>query len=149
MGAGVMRWRQSLVPDASVLRPNPLRATIDLPPEAPLALGSDIPTVGYNSPDIALSPDGAWLAFVAKTPSGRILYTRNMSTGEMRPLSGTEGAIHAFFSPDGGWIGFLTVDHVKKVPRQGGAVISLCEARTPVLAWCFRRCDTRRSCRIS
>jgi len=53
----------------------------------------------------------------------------------VRPLAGTDGAIHPFFSPDGQWIGFLTVDHVKKIPRQGGTVISLCEANTPVLAW--------------
>jgi len=135
IGAGIMRWavpqpNVSLHTDAPILR-----ATINLPIEAPLALGSDIPTVGYNSPVVALSPDGAWLSYVAKTASGQMLYIRDMSSGDLRPLSGTEDATHPFFSPDGQWIGFLTVDHVKKVAREGGTVISLCEATTPVLAW--------------
>jgi hypothetical protein len=64
-----------------------------------------------------------------------MLYLRDMSSGDVRALPGTEDAVHPFFSPDGLWIGFLTVDHVKKVARQGGAVISLCEAVNPVLAW--------------
>ena len=113
----------------------PLLATIDLPPEAPLALDFDIPPVGYNSPMVALSEDGSWLAWVARTPSGRLLYVRNMATGQINPLPGTEGANHPFFSPDAEWVGFLTADRVKRVPRRGGAVITLCEATTPVLAW--------------
>jgi serine/threonine protein kinase/Tol biopolymer transport system component len=112
-----------------------LRTSIDLPPDAPLALSSDIPSVGYDSPVVAVSPDGGWLAYVANTRSGRILYVRDLASGGGRPLPGTDGATHPFFSPDGQWIGFLTSDHIKKVSRQGGAVISLCEATTPVLAW--------------
>jgi Tol biopolymer transport system component len=111
-----------------------LRATINLPPEAPLAIASQ-PALGYNSPIVAVSPDGAWLAYVAAVGAGRMLYLRDMSSGDVRALPGTEDAVHPFFSPDGLWIGFLTVDHVKKVARQGGAVISLCEAVNPVLAW--------------
>src|SRR5262245_43141429 len=102
-----------------------LRTTIDLPEDAPLAVASE---TAYSSPNLALSPDGAWLAYVVKTSSRRGLYLRDMTTGEMRALQGTEDAIHPFFSPDGQSIGFLTADHVKKIPRQGGPVISLCEA---------------------
>jgi serine/threonine protein kinase/Tol biopolymer transport system component len=112
-----------------------LRTTIDLPPDAPLALGSDISDYGYNGPVVAMSPDGGWIAYVARTAAGRMLYVRDMSTGETHPLRGTEGAIHPFFSPDGQWVGFLTTQQVKKIPRQGGTVISLCEADNPVLAW--------------
>jgi len=115
-----------------------MRTTVDVPVEAPLALGSDLPGFGYNSPLVAVSPDGAWLAYVAKTAMGRLLYLREMSSGDTRPLPGTEGAIHAFFSPDSQWIGFLTVDHVKKIPRHGGTAISLSEADTPVLGWWTR-----------
>lgn len=135
VGAGLMRWAQPSADFSSPMRAPALRATINLPTEAPLALGSDVPAVGYDSPVVAVSPDGAWLSYVAKTASGQMLYVRNMSSGDVRLLSGTEGSIHPFFSPDGQWIGFLTVDHVKKVARQGGTVISLCEATTPVLAW--------------
>jgi Tol biopolymer transport system component len=112
-----------------------LRSSIDLPKDAPLALGSELPAIGYDSPVVALSPDGASLAYVAGTPSGRMLYLRDMATGDVRVMPGTEGIVHPFFSPDGQWIGFLTIDHVKKVSRQNGTVISLCEAQYPVLAW--------------
>ncbi|HEU5255738.1 MAG TPA: hypothetical protein VFU28_07100 [Vicinamibacterales bacterium] len=112
-----------------------LRTSIVLPSDAPLALASEIPGLGYNSPAIAISPDSTSLAYVGRSASARVLYVRDMSTGEVRLLPGTEDAIRPFFSPDGQWIGFLTTDHVKKVPRRGGTVIVLCEADTPVHAW--------------
>jgi Tol biopolymer transport system component len=131
---GTMRFMSPSAAPLSVSAP-PFRATIELPPDAPLALGTDIPTIGYNGPVIALSRDGAWLAYVARAASERMLYLRDMSSGDVRPLKGTEGATHPFFSPDSRWIGFLTDDHVKKIPREGGTAISLCEASSPVLAW--------------
>jgi len=136
LGAGALRLSQraqrGLVAD---VRPPMLRASIDLPSEAPLALGADIPGFGYNSPTVSVSPDGAWLAYVGQSARARMVYVREMSSGDVRAVPGTEGAIHPFFSPDSQWIGFLTTDHVKKIPRQGGTSISLCEADTPVLAW--------------
>jgi serine/threonine-protein kinase len=42
------------------------------------------------------------------------------------PIGGTEGGVSPFYSPDGAWIGFLTVDRkVRKVPVAGGGVITL------------------------
>ena len=136
LGVTFSRWSQPSANATSTdARPSLLRATIDLPADAPLALATDVPGFGYNSPLVAVSPDGAWLTYVAQTARGRMLYVRDMSSGDVRELRGTEGAIHAFFSPDGQWIGFLTIDHVMKIPRQGGTVISICEANTPALAW--------------
>jgi serine/threonine-protein kinase len=128
-------WKGASGDNEPAIAPAVVRGTIDLPPEAPLALGVDVPTTGYIGPLAALSSDGAWLAWVAETSTGRMVYLREMSTGDARPLAGTEGAIHAFFSPDSKWIGFLTVDHVSKIPREGGAVTRLCNAETPVLGW--------------
>jgi Tol biopolymer transport system component len=99
-----------------------------------LTLGAGTDAIGYNSPVIAISPDGAWLVYVAKTPLRRMLYLRDLSAGEVRPLAETEDAIYPFFSPDGQWAGFLTIDQVKKISIRGGAVISLCEADSPKLA---------------
>ncbi len=44
------------------------------------------------------------------------------------PLAGTEGALSPFFSPDGAWVGYLTVDgRLRKVAVTGGGSITLAE----------------------
>ena len=58
-----------------------------------------------------------------------------MASTAVRPIAGTDGALHPFFSPDGQWVGFLTDNQVKKVPVQGGSPKTLCDALTPVQAW--------------
>ena len=136
-GGSVARWVNVNAGAAGTARAPALRTTVDLTGNAPLAFES-LPTVGYNSSLVAVSPDAATIAYVARTTSGTLLYVRDMSTGVVQPLVGTEGANFAFFSPDGQWIGFLTLDHVKKVPRRGGGVVSLCEANTSVQAWWVR-----------
>ena len=108
---------------------------IDLPSEAPLALGSRVPLHGFDSPAVALSPDGIRLAYVGQSQSEPMLYLRELASGEITPLVGTEGAIHAFFSPDGQWIGFLTNRQVKKVSVVSQVVTTLADATTPVQAW--------------
>jgi serine/threonine-protein kinase len=138
IGIGIMRWGMPGEGSSSPSQASRIRASINLPAEAPLILDFDLPTIGFNSPVIAISPQGTWLSYVAKTTSGQMLHLIDMSNGQAQPLRGTEGAVHPFFSPDGEWIGFLTQDRVKKVLRRGGTVISLCEATTPVLAWWTR-----------
>jgi serine/threonine protein kinase/Tol biopolymer transport system component len=111
-----------------------MRSAIDLPADASLPLGTRIPLIGFESSLLALSPDGTHLAYVAQSEGGTSLYIRDLATGEGRHLSGTEGAIHPFFSPDSRWLGFLTNDKVKKVAVDGGSPIALCDARIPVRA---------------
>jgi eukaryotic-like serine/threonine-protein kinase len=138
LGGFLLNWMRpspSISPD--IARPM-VHTTIELPKEAPLALGSHIPSVGYNSPVISLSPDGSYLAYVGISGSDTIIFLRQMATGDIRPIAGTEGAIYSFFSPSEKWLGFLTNDKVKKVDLRGGAPITLCEADTPVLAWWTR-----------
>ena len=111
-------------------------ATIDLPANAPLvALGVQIPANGWNRPVLALSPDGAHLAYVGWNGSETILYLRDLSGTTVRPVAGSEGAIFPFFSPDSQWLGFLTNDKVRKISLSGGPVITLCDASVPVQAW--------------
>jgi serine/threonine-protein kinase len=71
-------------------------------------------------PVVALSPDGAQLAY--KTNRG--IYVRAMDSFEARLLPGTEAANDLFFSPDGQWLGFFA-SGMKKVSVSGGAVLSL------------------------
>jgi serine/threonine-protein kinase len=111
-----------------------VRAALELPDTAPLALGARIPLVGFDSTVLALSPDGRYLAYVGQAEPGTMLYLRDLSGVTVTPLAGTEGAISPFFSPDGRWLGFLTDDRVKKVAVGGGAPVTVCEAGTPVRA---------------
>ena len=130
----VITWRgPRAVPSTAPSAPL-TRTTIDLPSNAPLALGIQIPQIGFDSTVLALSPDGRRLAYVGQSPSGTMLYLRDVGDFSVTPVAGTEGAIYPFFSPDNRWLGFLTNDKVKKVSLDGGAPITVCDARVPVRA---------------
>jgi serine/threonine-protein kinase len=113
IGAGLTFWldgnRTRVMTDSSVVR-----LTVSLPADDRLA---DIPPV-------ALSPDGAALAYVSKGQ----LYSRAMNSLEAKPIGGTDAAEAPFFSPDGQWIGFFAQGKLKKVSVKGGAAQALAEA---------------------
>jgi len=79
----------------------------------------------FRGTQLALSPDGAHLAFLAGSP--RQLYIRQMDQSEAKLVLGTEEAGGPFFSPDGRWVGFRHQSKLKKVPVTGGASITLCD----------------------
>jgi serine/threonine protein kinase/Tol biopolymer transport system component len=76
-----------------------------------------------------LSPDGASVAFVAQKGETGVtqLYVRRFDRLEAMPLSGTEGALSPFFSPDGLWIGYSADFKLKKIAVNGGASATLCD----------------------
>jgi eukaryotic-like serine/threonine-protein kinase len=122
-----------LVPPASG---HAVHTTIELPADAALALATHTAVNGFDRPAIALSPDGRLLAYIGRSSSGAMLYLRDLEAQDIIPLSGTDGAEFAFFSPDGQWLGFLTSDKVKKVSVTGGASITLCNGYLPgVASW--------------
>jgi len=109
----------------SVMRPGPAaplpvtRFAIHLPP------GDEFVRVGGG---LAISPDGQNFVYLARRGSGTPqLYVRPMRQLEATPLPGTEGALDAFFSPDGQWIGFWAGGKLKKVPLTGGPPSILCD----------------------
>ena len=113
-------------------RPLPVtRTLINLP------LGQQLAGLEVG-PAIALSPDGTHLVYVASqsltvgsfSASGGTprLYLRALDSLEAKPISGTEGAIAPFFSPDGQWLGFFASAKLKKVSVSGGAVVTLADA---------------------
>jgi serine/threonine-protein kinase len=111
---GLAVWRLRPVP-----LPQPVsRLEISLPPNERLT--------GTNGTMLALSPDGAQLAYVAGAQQR--IYLRALDSLETRPLAGTEGALSPFFSPDGQWIGFFAAGKLKRVSVSGGAVLTLCDA---------------------
>jgi Tol biopolymer transport system component/tRNA A-37 threonylcarbamoyl transferase component Bud32 len=136
-GAVVAGLAVAIFPRDPVSPPPPygtVSTTIELPPAAPLALGVQIPQIGFEGPILALSPDSSSLVYVGQTSSGTMLYLRDLASERVLPLRGTDGAIFPFFSPDGRWVGFLTNDKVKKVQLDGDGPITLCDARVPVRA---------------
>jgi serine/threonine-protein kinase len=105
--ASVATWNLKPTPSQPVTR-----TVIDLPPGQQLADLND---------GTALSPDGAYLAYVASEGGTQQIYLRPMDSLEAKPIPGTEGAIGPFFSPDSQWIGFFAGGKLKKIPVSGGA----------------------------
>lgn len=93
--------------------------------------------VGFDNPKVAISPDGAHIVYVGSYEAGTALFHRETSTYGVSLISGTEGAIHPFFSPDGDWVGYLTGERVHKVSLRGDPPLVLGELQTPIRAsWC-------------
>jgi eukaryotic-like serine/threonine-protein kinase len=82
----------------------------------------------FGNRRIALSPDGARLAYSASQSGGTQLYLRAMDRPEGNAIPGTEAAEAPFFSPDGQWVGFFANGTLKKVSVNGGAPVSISEA---------------------
>ena len=81
-------------------------------------------------PNLALSPDGRHLVYVAKSRGQRQLFLRPVARLESLAIAGTEDASAPFFSPDGRWIGFMTAAGLHRVAVDGGEVETLCEIRS-------------------
>src|ERR1700686_3007032 len=106
-------------------RPLPVtRTVINLPPAQQLA-GLD------GGPAVALSPDGTHLVYVASQGGIQQLYLRAMDSLDVKPISGTDGAMEPFFSPDGQWVGFFEGGTIKKVSVSGGTALTLGDAANP------------------
>ena len=81
---------------------------------------------------LALSPDGRQLTFVASTAgSPGELWIRDLDAVAARPLAGTTDAAYPFWSPDSQSIGFFAQGKLKKVAVSGGAPQVLCDAPNP------------------
>ncbi len=68
-----------------------------------------------QAPQLAVSPDGRHLAFVAAEPEGRSsLWLRPLGEKEARRLPGTEGAGNPFWAPDSRTLAFFSQGFLKK-----------------------------------
>ena len=118
--AGLAVWNLKPSPSAFPV----IRTVITLPPGQQLA-GLE------NGSALALSPDGTHLAYVASQGGTQQIYLRAMESIESKPMSGTEGAVSPFFSPDGQWVGFFAGAKLKKISVSGGSAINLGDAAFP------------------
>jgi len=84
------------------------------------------------SSGFALSPDGRWITYVAKTPEGKTaLWLRAIDAIQDKPLQGTEKGEYPFWSPDSRFIGFFAEGKLKKLEIGGSTVSVICDAPVP------------------
>ena len=82
---------------------------------------------------VVLSPDGTQVAFLSGNPSTSKskLYLHHLDRWQSRPIPGAEDAVQPFFSPDGNWLGYVSLggerSTLQKVNLSGGAPEKLCE----------------------
>jgi DNA-binding winged helix-turn-helix (wHTH) protein/Tol biopolymer transport system component len=107
-------------PSTSARDARPLRLSLLLPSDAPLALGA--------SPPFALSPDGMTLAYVARIGGGSALHIRRLDEEDPVRIDRTDGACSPFFSADGKWIGYFAHNRMWKVAAAGGPPATICQA---------------------
>jgi serine/threonine-protein kinase len=105
-----------------------VHARVLLPSTAELAFGAA--QLGIDNNLLALSPDGELLVYVGRAADGgTCLYRHELTSFDPPvPIPGTEGALHAFFSPDGAALGFLTVDRLKRISPYGDGLLTICQA---------------------
>ena len=82
---------------------------------------------------LAISPDGERLAVLAPgSTGGQAVWVRELASGEMRMLAGTEGASRSlFWSPDGQSIGFFTQTTLQVADLSGAASRTICAVFQP------------------
>jgi eukaryotic-like serine/threonine-protein kinase len=93
--------------------------------EIVLPVGDELDLFNNN---LALSPDGRTVAYIAAREGISRLYVRALDSFEASPLAGTDGAFHPFFSPDARWVGFFAQGKMKKIPVGGGSVQAIVDA---------------------
>ncbi|MCL4522995.1 MAG: serine/threonine-protein kinase [Acidobacteria bacterium] len=93
------------------------RFSIPLPPGA--ALGAP------NCLNLAISPDGSQVAFVLTTEGATQIMLRAANALDLTQVSGSEGGVCPFFSPDSKWLGFVSGGSMKKVRVAGGSPLDV------------------------
>jgi serine/threonine protein kinase len=89
-------------------------------------LGEDVslPPPQPTGSEIAISPDGTRLVYVSGTFPEANLFIRRLDQAQATELPGTKGGDNPFFSPDGQWVGFATVDNkMMKVSVEASAAV--------------------------
>jgi hypothetical protein len=119
-GGAALAWRYAA---SSVAPPAESRFEVAPPPGTTWS-----PSPIASTVQIALSPDGRRLAFVAG-PRGSApqIWIRPLDSVQAQPLAGTDDATFPFWSPDGRFIGFFAGGKLKKVDVTGGTQQVLAE----------------------
>ena len=79
---------------------------------------------------LAVSPDGRHIVFVARTDTAYQIWLRPVATLAATPIPGTDGGSFPFWSPDSRSIGFFADGKLKTVHIDGGPPMVLADAST-------------------
>jgi eukaryotic-like serine/threonine-protein kinase len=104
----------------------PVQFTIAPPENA--SFGGPSRPGGGTATQLAVSPDGRYIAFVARATTAYQIWLRPLATLETTPIQGTDGGAFPFWSPDSRSIGFFADGKLKKVQIAGGPPIVLADA---------------------
>jgi len=99
------------------------------PPAAPESVRFEIaqPANIVFSNNLAISPDGRKLAFIASSGGLQQIWIRSLDAVEMRPLAGIENAVGSLiWSPDSRYLVFSTQGKLQKIEASGGPAQTLC-----------------------
>src|SRR5215471_3574743 len=119
-------------------------------PPAPRVTRSSIPAPQggwfggdwFGYPSVAISPDGAHIAFFATRQGVTQIYLRAAGEWESRPIPGSEEAHSLFFSPDGAWIGAVFGNRIAKFPVAGGPPVTVVALSDDVFSAMWASGDT-------
>jgi serine/threonine protein kinase len=79
--------------------------------------------------DAAISPDGRWVAYTAHLPRQLTsVWVRRLDATESQSLSGTDGAISPFWSPDSRFVACFAGTKLVKVEIPDGTAQPVCDA---------------------
>src|SRR5262245_10221846 len=102
-----------------------LQLTIPPPPNTVFSS----PPASVVTPQIATSPDGQQIAFVAQAPRGRPgLWVRRLDAADAQLLRGSDDATYPFWSPDGRSIGFFARGKLNIIDVAGGPARTLSDS---------------------
>jgi eukaryotic-like serine/threonine-protein kinase len=114
---------------ASTLWSSPPETASTAPPARfVVPLVGDTRFVATDFPTLAISPDGALVAYTATRGDRTQLFLRPLNGHEATPVPGSANAVSPFFSPDSQWIAFFADGRLKKMPVGGGPPVIVCDA---------------------